>query len=74
MQAIAGAYKDSAEPKTIQSTGMHVAAEKYIVLKADDRSLYGKKVSENPLALLRSYVPQPPYRVLSASYKLTPCQ
>lgn len=44
MQEIVTAYKDASPVKQVQSTGIHVAGEKYIVLKADDRSLYGKKV------------------------------
>lgn len=48
MQAIVTAYKDPDVPKKIQSTGLHIAGEKYIVLKADDTSLYGKKVSKIP--------------------------
>lgn len=45
MKAIVNAYKDKNEPKAVQSTGIHIAGEKYVVLKADDTSLYGKKVS-----------------------------
>jgi len=43
MQEVVGAYKDSSQPKKVQSTGLHIAGEKYIVIKADDVSLYGKK-------------------------------
>jgi hypothetical protein len=44
MQEVVGAYKDTSEPKKVQSTGLHIAGQKYIVIKADDRSLYGKNV------------------------------
>jgi len=30
--------------KKVQSSGVFVAGERFIVLKADERSLYGKKV------------------------------
>jgi hypothetical protein len=45
MQAVVAAYKDTADPKKVWGTGLHIAGEKYVTLKADDRSLYGKKVS-----------------------------
>ena len=48
MQEVVTAYKDTEMPKKVQSTGLHIAGEKYIVIKADDTSLYGKKVSEVP--------------------------
>jgi hypothetical protein len=59
MQAVVAAYKDNTDPKKVWGTGLHIAGEKYITLKADDRSLYGKKVS-NKLSSTRfhSYVPQ----------------
>ncbi|GAB7350581.1 hypothetical protein MBLNU459_g1155t3 [Dothideomycetes sp. NU459] len=46
MQEIVNAYKDKGDVKQVQSTGLHVAGERFIVLKADDRSLYGKKGKE----------------------------
>ena len=42
---IVNAYKDTSTPKKVQSTGLHLAGQKYIVIKADETSLYGKKVS-----------------------------
>lgn len=47
MQEIVSAYKDPGKDgvKQVQSTGLHVAGERFVVLKADDRSIYGKKVS-----------------------------
>jgi len=50
MQEVVGAYKDTSTPKAVQSTGLHIAGQKYIVIKADDTSLYGKKV-RTPLGL-----------------------
>ena len=38
------AYEDKGDVKAVQANGLHVANERYIVLKADDRSLYGRKV------------------------------
>ncbi|KAK4620151.1 Profilin [Fulvia fulva] len=46
MTSITTAYKDTADVKQVQSTGLHIAGEKYVVLKADDRSIYGKKGRE----------------------------
>ncbi|KAL1618365.1 profilin, required for normal timing of actin polymerization in response to thermal stress [Diplodia seriata] len=46
MAEIVTAYKDKGDAngiKAVQSSGLHVAGDKYIVLKADERSLYGKK-------------------------------
>lgn len=59
MQAVVAAYKDTADPKKVWGTGLHIAGEKYVTLKADDRSLYGKKVSNKlPFDSFHSYVPQ----------------
>jgi len=46
MQEVVGSYKDTAPQKKVQANGLHIAGEKYIVIKADDRSLYGKKGRE----------------------------
>ncbi|EME76874.1 uncharacterized protein MYCFIDRAFT_71080 [Pseudocercospora fijiensis CIRAD86] len=48
MQEIVAAYKDKGTDgvKQVQSTGLHVAGERFVVLKADDRSIYGKKGRE----------------------------
>ena len=45
MQEVVAAYKDSGDVKQVQSNGLHIAGERFIVIKADDRSIYGKKVS-----------------------------
>ena len=49
MKEVVTAYNDKGDVqgvKAVQASGFHIAGEKYIVLKADDRSLYGKKVGE----------------------------
>ncbi|KAK4570540.1 profilin, required for normal timing of actin polymerization in response to thermal stress [Recurvomyces mirabilis] len=47
MQAVVAAYKDPGKDgvKNVQASGLHIAKERFVVLKADDRSIYGKKVS-----------------------------
>lgn len=44
MQAVVAAFKETTEPKKVFGTGLHIAGQKYVTLKAEDRSLYGKKV------------------------------
>ena len=46
MQEVVAAYKDPGTDgvKQVQSSGLHIAGERFVVLKADDRSIYGKKV------------------------------
>ena len=44
IKAVVAHYADSGETKKIFGTGFRIAGEKYVTLKADDRSLYGKKV------------------------------
>ncbi|CAK3825491.1 Hypothetical predicted protein [Lecanosticta acicola] len=46
MQEVVNAYKDKADVKQIQSTGIHIAGERYVVLKAEENSIYGKKGKE----------------------------
>jgi len=46
LKPIVSSFADSSEPKAIQSSGFHIAGDKYITLRSDDRSLYGKKVCE----------------------------
>ncbi|GAB7364577.1 hypothetical protein MBLNU230_g5384t1 [Neophaeotheca triangularis] len=49
MQEVVTAYKDKGDAqgvKQVQSTGLHVGGERFVVLKADDRSIYGKKGRE----------------------------
>jgi len=58
------AYKDTSDVKKVQSTGLHVAGDKYVVIKADDRSLYGKKgktgilIVKTTQAILISHYPE----------------
>jgi len=64
MKEVVSAYKDTETPKRVQSTGLHIAGEKYIVLKADETSLYGKKGKEGVIivktkqALLITHYPE----------------
>lgn len=44
LKQVVAAYKDNQDIKSIQGSGFYIAGEKYITLRADDRSLYGKKV------------------------------
>ncbi|EOD51062.1 profilin [Neofusicoccum parvum] len=49
MAEIVAAYKDKGDAnglKAVQTEGLHVAGERFVVIKADDRSLYGKKGRE----------------------------
>ena len=40
-QTLSKAFKDASE---IRASGLHLASVKYFTLRADDRSIYGKKV------------------------------
>ena len=42
---MAQSFQDTQSPKAVQQNGIHLAGEKYQVFKADDRSLYSRKVS-----------------------------
>jgi hypothetical protein len=44
MQDVVAAFKDTSEPKKVQMSGLHIAGQKYFVLKADDAGIYGKQV------------------------------
>ncbi|KAK3647999.1 profilin, required for normal timing of actin polymerization in response to thermal stress [Elasticomyces elasticus] len=48
MQAVVAAYKDPGQGgvKKVQSEGLHIAGERFVVIKADERSMYGKKGRE----------------------------
>ncbi|KAF2153731.1 profilin [Myriangium duriaei CBS 260.36] len=49
MKEIVNAYKDKGDAagvKQVQSSGLHVSGERFVVIKADERSLYGKKGKE----------------------------
>ncbi|KAI4212751.1 MAG: hypothetical protein LQ351_004644 [Letrouitia transgressa] len=57
-------YADKSDVKKVQSQGFHIAGEKYVALKADDKSLYGKKGKEGVVivktlqAILVSHYPE----------------
>ncbi len=40
------AYDDTNPVKQVQSNGLRIADERYVVIKAEERSLYGKKGKE----------------------------
>lgn len=53
VQKIVAAYKDTKDVKEIQGTGFHIAGDKFITIKADDRSIYGKKVCSTSSGISR---------------------
>jgi len=61
---VVGAYKDTSAPKKVQSTGLHIAGEKYVVLRADETSRYGRKgrtgvvIVKTKQALLIAHYPE----------------
>lgn len=44
IKEVVSSYKDTGDIKKVQANGVHVGGERYVVIKADERSLYGKKV------------------------------
>lgn len=44
IKEIIASYTDTSDVKKIQSGGFRVAGEKYMTIKADEKSVYGKKV------------------------------
>ena len=44
LKEVVSAFSDTNEPKAVQESGLHLAGEKYFVIMANDKSLYGKKV------------------------------
>lgn len=48
VKVILGAFKDAS---SIRSNGLHLAGVKYFALRADDRSIYGKKGSGGCVAV-----------------------
>ncbi|KAL2046675.1 hypothetical protein ABVK25_011647 [Lepraria finkii] len=63
VQDVLASYKQT-EPKKIFETGFKIAGDKYFTLKADDRSVYGKKGREGMIivktkqALLLAHYPE----------------
>ena len=43
---VIASYSDTSDVKKIQSGGFRIAGEKYMTIKADEKSVYGKKVHE----------------------------
>lgn len=39
-------YADNSEPRKIFGSGFKIGGEKYVTIRADERSLYGKKVGK----------------------------
>ena len=54
IKEIIAAYNDKNDIKAVQSDGLHVAGERFVVLKSDDRSLYGKRVWPGSCSSLES--------------------
>ncbi|MCJ1363129.1 profilin, required for normal timing of actin polymerization in response to thermal stress [Acarospora aff. strigata] len=46
IKEVVTAYKDKSDVKQVQSNGLRIGGDRYVVIKADDRSLYGKKGKE----------------------------
>lgn len=46
IKEVVASYTDKGEVKKVQSDGFHVSGNRYVTIKADDRSLYGKKGRE----------------------------
>jgi len=46
IKEVVASYKDTGDVKKVQANGLHVGGERFVVIKADDRSLYGKKGKE----------------------------
>lgn len=44
MKEVVNSYVDSGNPKKVQSSGFYIAGQRYVTIKAEDRSLYGKQV------------------------------
>lgn len=50
---IIASYTDTSDVKKIQSEGFRVAGEKYMTIKADEKSVYGKKVHHLSISIPR---------------------
>ena len=53
VQEIIASYTDTSDVKKIQSGGFRVAGEKYMTIKADEKSVYGKKVLRAILTIFK---------------------
>lgn len=56
LKEVVKSFTDTADVKAVQSTGFRIAGEKFITLRANERSLYGKKVCQNCAESLRQRV------------------
>ena len=50
---VISSYSDSGDPKKIQMQGFHIGGAKYMTIRTDERSVYGKKVMKCLFHLLR---------------------
>jgi hypothetical protein len=48
MKVIVGAYAEAKQADALWTDGLHIAGERYVVTKIDERSIYGRKVSQTP--------------------------
>ncbi|KAL8755549.1 MAG: hypothetical protein Q9199_003566 [Rusavskia elegans] len=46
IKAVVASFADKEDVKKVQGQGFHIATEKFITIKSDERSLYGKKGKE----------------------------
>ncbi|MCJ1277953.1 profilin, required for normal timing of actin polymerization in response to thermal stress [Puttea exsequens] len=46
IKEVIASYKDGGDVKKIQSNGFHIAGKKYMTIKADEKSVYGKQGKE----------------------------
>lgn len=46
IKEVVASYSDTSDVKKIQSGGFRIAGEKYMTIKADEKSVYGKKGKE----------------------------
>jgi len=44
IKEVVNSYSDKSAVKKVQSEGFHIAGSRYVTIKADERSLYGRKV------------------------------
>ena len=51
IKEIIASYSDTSDVKKIQSGGFRIAGEKYMTIKADEKSVYGKKVRQDFVCL-----------------------
>ncbi|KAL6718328.1 profilin, required for normal timing of actin polymerization in response to thermal stress [Lecanora helva] len=51
IKEVIASYSDTADIKKIQSGGFRIAGEKYMTIKADEKSVYGKKVHQKSLLM-----------------------